>query len=249
MKRFTSLIALGLALAFCSARADEVKVAVAANFSAPMQKIAESFEKATGHQVLVSAGSTGKLYAQIRNGAPFQLFLAADDKTPAKLDAEKMTVPGSRFTYAVGKLVLWSARPGFVDARGEILKRGAFKHIAIANPKLAPYGTAAMETMEKLGVLAAIEPKIVQGENISQTHQFITSGNVELGFVALSQVMKNGKLADGSMWVVPGNLHAPIRQDAVLLATGKDRPAAEALLKYLRGGAAREIIKSFGYDL
>ena len=249
MKLSRFLIALGLALTFFPARADEVKVAVAANFSAPMQQIAESFEKATGHKVLVSAGSTGNLYAQIKNGAPFQIFLSADDKTPAKLDAEKMTVPGSRFTYAVGKLALWSATPGFVDARGEILKRGGFEHIAIANPKLAPYGAAAMESLQKLGVLAAIEPKIVQGVNISQTQQFIASGNAELGFVALSQVMHGGKPVDGSMWVVPGNLHTPIRQDAVLLATGQGKPAAEALLKYLKSGAARAIIKSFGYDL
>lgn len=249
MKLSKFLIALGLALTFSPARADEVKVAVAANFSAPMQQIAESFEKATGHKVLVSAGSTGNLYAQIKNGAPFQIFLSADDKTPAKLDAEKMTVPGSRFTYAVGKLVLWSATPGFVDAKGEVLKRGGFARIAIANPKLAPYGAAAIETMQKLGVLAAIEPKIVQGVNISQAQQFIASGNAELGFVALSQVMHDGKPVDGSMWVVPGNLHTPIRQDAVLLATGQGKPAAEALLKYLKSGAARAIIKSFGYDL
>lgn len=249
MTLLRSLMALGLLLALSPARADDIRVAVAANFSEPIQKIAESFEKATGHKVLVSAGSTGNLYTQIKNGAPFQIFLSADDKTPAKLDAEGMTVAGSRFTYAVGRLVLWSATPGLIDARGGVLRRGDFARIAIANPRLAPYGAAAIETMQTLGVLAAIEPKIVQGENISQTRQFIASGNAELGFVALSQVMHDGKPAEGSMWVVPGNLHTPIRQDAVLLATGKGKPVAEALLRYLKSGRARAIIKSFGYDL
>ncbi len=243
------LVALAFLLVIPPARADEVKVAVAANFLAPMQTIARSFEKDTGYKVLISAGSTGQLYTQIKNGAPFQLFLSADQKMPAKLAAQKLTVPGSRFTYAIGELVLWSVKPGFVDANGGILKRGGFKHIAIANPKLAPYGAAAMETLRRLAVLASIEPKIVQGENISQTQQFVASGNAELGFVALSQVMNGGKPAGGSMWVVPANLHAPIRQDAVLLATGKNRPAAEALFRYLKGRAARAIIKSFGYGL
>lgn len=243
------LAALAFLLVLPSAHADEVKVAVAANFLAPMKTIARSFEKDTGYKVLISAGSTGQLYTQIKNGAPFQLFLSADQKTPAKLAAQKLTVPGSRFTYAIGELVLWSAKPGFVDANGRILRRGAFKHIAVANPKLAPYGAAAMETLQKLGVLTSIEPKIVQGENISQTQQFVASGNAELGFVALSQVMRGGKPAGGSMWVVPANLHAPIRQDAVLLATGKNRPAAVALFRYLKGRAARAIIKSFGYGL
>ena len=244
-----SLIALGLFLVFSTVHAGEVKVAVAANFLTPMKMIAKSFEIGTGYKVLISAGSTGQLYTQIKNGAPFQIFLSADQKTLAKLAAQKLTVPGTRFTYAVGKLVLWSAKPGFVDSRGKILKRGGFRHIAIANPKLAPYGAAAMETMQNLNVLASIEPKIVRGENIAQTQQFIASGNAELGFVALSQVMSGGKPAEGSMWIVPGDLYAPIRQDAALLANGKDRPAAEALLKYLKGGTARAVIKSFGYGL
>ena len=249
MKLLKPLVLSSLTFALCPALADDVQVAVAANFSAPMKEIATAFEQETGHKVLISSGSTGKLYEQIRNGAPFQVFLAADDKAPAKLDSESMTVPGTRFTYAIGKLVLWSAKPGFVDGKGEVLKKGVFQHIAVANPKLAPYGAAALETMTKLGVLAGIEPKIVQGENISQTQLFVASGNAELGFLALSQVMKDGKPVEGSMWVVPADLHSPIRQDAALLATGKGKPAAEALMKYLKSDRARVIIKSFGYDL
>ena len=249
MAPLRSLIPFVLTFALFPARADEVQVAVAANFSSPMKQIVVLFEQETGYKVLVSSGSTGKLYEQIRNGAPFQVFLSADEKTPAMLDSENLTVSGTRFTYAVGKLVLWSAKPGFVDGRGDVLRQGRFRHLAVANPKLAPYGTAAIETMTKLGVLAAIEPKIVQGENISQAFQFIASGNAELGFVALSQVMKDGKPIDGSLWVVPSDLHSPIRQDAVLLATGRGKPAAEALVKFLKSDEARAVIMSFGYGL
>ncbi len=231
------------------ALADEVSVAVAANFSAPLREIAGIFEKETGHRVLISSGSTGKLSEQIRNGAPFQVFLSADDKAPAALEGEGLAVAGTRFTYAIGTLVLWSATPGFVDGKGEVLAKGTFRHLAIANPKLAPYGAAAVEVLTKLGLLAAIEPKLVQGENISQTQQFVGSGNAELGFVALSQVLKDGKPVGGSMWVVPASLHSPIRQDAVLLATGKGKPAAEALVKFLGSEKVRALIRSFGYGL
>lgn len=230
-------------------RAAEVQVAVAANFTAPMQKIVASFEQATGHQVKIAFGATGKLYAQIKNGAPFQILLAADDETPAKLEQEGLGVPGTRYTYATGKLVLWSARPDVVDAKGEVLAKGAFNKIAVANPKTAPYGAAALEVLDKLGLRAAVEPKFVQGENISQTHQFVTTGNAELGFVALSQVWKDGKLISGSAWVVPASMHTPIRQDAILLAPGKGSAAAQALLAWLKSDAARTIIRSYGYDL
>ena len=230
------------------ASAAEVQVAVAANFTAPMQKIAAEFEKDSGHKVQLAFGATGKFYAQIRNGAPFEILLAADDETPARLEKEGAAVAGSRFTYAVGKLVLWSAKADFVDDQGEILKKGNFKHVSIANPKLAPYGLAAVETLTALKRLDAIQPKFVQGENIAQTHQFIATGNAELGFVALSQVMKDGKIAEGSAWVVPASLHQPIRQDAVLLENGKDKPAAAALLKYLGGEKSKAIIKSYGYE-
>lgn len=228
--------------------AAEVQVAVAANFSAPMQKIATEFEKDTGHKVQLAFGATGKFYAQIKNGAPFEILLAADDETPVKLEKEGGGVAGTRFTYAIGKLVLWSAKTGFVDNQGEVLKKGDFKHVSIANPKLAPYGQAAIEALTALKLLDAIQPKFVQGENIAQTYQFIATGNAELGFVALSQVMKDGKIAEGSAWIVPASLHQPIRQDAVLLENGKDKPAAAALLKYLGGEKSKAIIKSYGYE-
>ncbi|GBL45226.1 molybdenum ABC transporter, periplasmic molybdenum-binding protein ModA [Sulfuriferula multivorans] len=242
----TGLVAFGLAAG--SASADEVQVAVAANFTAPMQKIAADFEKDTGHKVLLSFGATGSFYVQIRNGAPFDILLAADAETPARLEKEGLGVPGSRFTYAIGKLVLWSTKPGFVDGKGDVLNKSDFRHIAIANPKLAPYGAAAMETLTRLGLLSAIQPKFVRGESIAQTYQFIATGNAELGFVALSQVLnKEGKLASGSAWVVPASLYMPIRQDAVILTHGKDKVAAAALMKYLKGDKARAVIKAYGY--
>jgi molybdate transport system substrate-binding protein len=237
------------ALASSAAQSDEVQVAVAANFTAPMQQIATLFEKDTGHKALLAFGSTGKFYAQIANGAPFEVLLAADDETPARLEKEGLGVAGSHFTYAIGKLVLWSASPDLVDAGGAVLKTGNFKHLALANPKTAPYGAAAMEAMGKLGVLPALQPLFVQGENITQTQQFVVTGNAELGFVALSQVFKDGKLGSGSMWMVPANLYQPILQDAVLLAKGRDKPAPVALMAFLKGEKARAIIKSYGYEL
>jgi molybdate transport system substrate-binding protein len=243
------LVLMALSLAWAIARADEVQVAVAANFAGPIQKIATDFEKDTGHKAVIATGATGKFYAQIKNGAPFEVLLAADDETPAKLEKEGDAVAGSRFTYAIGKLVLWSAKPGLVDAKGEVLKKGQFAHLAIANPKTAPYGAAALETLKNLGVQETLQPKVVQGENIAQTQQFIVSGNAELGFIALSQIIKDGKPMQGSSWIVPENLHAQIRQDAVILAKGKDKPAAAALVKYLAGDKAKAVIRSFGYDL
>ena len=231
----------------CAAHAADVPVAVAANFSAPMQKIAAAFEQDTGHKAIVSFGATGKLYAQISNGAPFQVFLAADEATPARLEREGKAVDGSRFTYAVGQLALWSADASTVDAQGAVLKTGNFKHLAVANPKLAPYGAAAMQVLDQLGLTARLQPRLVTGENIAQTYQFVASGNAQLGFVALSQVMEGGKITQGSAWQVPPQLHAPIRQDAVLLATGKDNPGATALLQYLRGDKARAVVQSYGY--
>ena len=236
---------LGTALA----HGDEVQVAVAANFVAPMQKIAAEFEKDTGYKAQLAFGATGKFYAQIRNGAPFEILLAADDTTPEKLEKEGAGVAGSRFTYAIGTLVLWSAKAGYVDDKGEVLGKGDFKFVSIANPKLAPYGQAAIETLTALKLLEAIQTKFVQGENIAQTHQFVATGNAELGFVALSQVMKEGKIAEGSTWIIPSNLYRPIRQDAVLLENGRNKPAAAALLQYLAGAKSKTIIKSYGYNL
>ena len=229
------------------AHAAEVSVAVATNFTAPMQKIAARFEQDTGHKAVLAFGSTGRFYAQIRNGAPFQVLLAADDETPARLEREGVGVPGSRFTYATGRLVLWSSQPGLVDAQGEVLRSGRVDRLALADPKLAPYGAAAIETLGALGVLEALRPRFVQGENIAQAHQFVATGNAALGFVALSQVFSDGRLTSGSAWVVPAHLHAPIRQDALLLEKGRDNPAATALLQYLRGDKARAVLRSYGY--
>ena len=230
-----------------AAHADTVSVAVAANFTAPMQKIAAEFAKDTGHKAELSFGATGKFYAQISNGAPFGILLSADDTTPTKIASEGKGVADSRFTYAVGKLVLWSKQDGYVDAQGAVLKTGKFQHVAIANPKLAPYGLAAEQTLTQLGLLEQIKPKFVQGENIGQTYQFAATGNAELGFVALSQVMEDGKIKSGSAWLVPSSMHEPIRQDAIVLNTAKDNAAAKALMDYLRGDKARAIITSYGY--
>lgn len=246
MKRTALLLSL---LFSAAAQADEVSVAVAANFTAPMQKIAADFEKDTGHKALLSFGATGKFYAQIKAGAPFEVLLTADEETPLKLEKEGAAVAGSHFTYAIGRLVLWSAKPGYVDDKGDVLKNGDFAHLSLASPKTAPYGAAGLDVMKKLGVLEAVQPKIVQGENIGQAYQFVASGNAELGFVALSQVWKDGKLTGGSAWIVPANLHEPIRQDAVLLEKGEGHAAAEALVKYLKGDKARAVIKSYGYEL
>lgn len=245
--RFAPLALSLFAALATSAHADEVSVAVAANFTAPMQKIAVEFEKDSGHKAVLSFGATGKFYAQINNGAPFGILLAADDSTPAKLAQEGKAVADSRFTYAIGQLVLWSKQAGYVDDKGAVLKTGDYRHIAIANPKLAPYGLAAMETLKNLGLTDQVTPKVVQGENIGQTYQFAASGNAQLGFVALSQVMEDGKLREGSAWMVPASMHEPIRQDAIILNTAKDSAAAKALMDYLKGDKARAIIKSYGY--
>ena len=242
----TSSAVLGLWSA--QAQAAEVAVAVAANFTAPMKKIAVEFEKDTGHKAELSFGATGKFYAQINNSAPFGILLAADDTTPEKLAKEGKGVAESRFTYAIGTLVLWSPKAGYVDDKGEVLQTGDYKHIAIANPKLAPYGTAAMEVLNKLGLTAQVQPKVVMGENIAQTYQFAATGNAQLGFVALSQVMENGKIREGSAWQIPGNMHEPIRQDAIVLNNAKDNEAATALMKYLRSPKAHDIIRSYGYS-
>ncbi|MGY8904775.1 MAG: molybdate ABC transporter substrate-binding protein [Burkholderiales bacterium] len=247
--RKTSVV--GLLMLFCviPAQAGEVHVAVAANFTAPMKVIAAEFEKATGHQAKLSFGSTGKFYAQISNGAPFELLLSADDETPARMEREGLAVAGTRITYAFGKLVLWSSKVDVIDGQVEVLKKGNFKYLSIAAPKLAPYGAAAIQTLKSLDLLAAIEPKLVQGENIAQAYQFVATGNADLGFVALSQVQENGQIKSGSAWVVPDNLYSPIRQDMVILNKGRTNPAAKELLKFIKSEAARAIILSYGYAL
>ncbi|MDQ0654354.1 molybdate ABC transporter substrate-binding protein [Pseudomonas cedrina] len=243
------LAGLVATLAFGSVQADEVQVAVAANFTAPIQAIAANFEKATGHKLVAAYGATGQFYTQIKNGAPFQVFLSADDTTPQKLEAEGETVKGSRFTYAVGTLALWSAQPGYVDAQGDVLKQNQFKHLSIANPKAAPYGLAATQVLAKQGLTEQVRDKLVEGQNITQAYQFVSTGNAELGFVALSQIYKDGKVTSGSAWIVPAPMHDPIKQDAVILNKGKDSAAAKALVDYLKGPDAAAVIKSYGYEL
>jgi molybdate transport system substrate-binding protein len=227
----------------------EVPIAVAANFARPMERVAAEFERDTGNKVVVSSGATGTLVAQIENGAPFEVLLAADRASPEKLEHDGFGVAGSRFAYAIGTLALWSATPGYVDPAGAVLKKGAFQHLAVANPKLAPYGVAAMETLVALGLLDALRPKIVQGENVAQTQQFIASGSAELGFVALSQIVSPDGAAKGSTWVVPPEIHAPLEQDAIVLRKGSGHPAAAAFCAYLKSDKARALIKSFGYEL
>jgi len=230
------------------AQAEEVRVAVAANFALPLKVLAADFERDSGHKMLVSVGSTGKFYAQIKGGAPFDVFLAADDETPARLEKEGDAVAGSRFTYATGKLVLWSANANLVDGQGRVLVTGNFKHLALASPSLAPYGAAAVQTLSRLGLLTTLTPRFVQGESIGQAYNFVATGNAELGFVALSQVYENGKISKGSGWIVPAHLHNPLRQDAVLLARASHNPGASALLAFLKTDKTRSVIRSFGYD-
>ena len=244
------LLTLTAALALsAAAQAEVVQIAVAANFTAPARALAEIFARTTGHEAKLSFGATGAFYTQIKNGAPLDILLAADDERPIRLEKEGDTVPGSRFTYAIGQLVLWSAKPGFVDGEGAVLKGGNFNKIAIANPKLAPYGAAAVETMDKLGLAAALTPKLVTGESIGQTYNFIATGNAELGFVALAQVLDGGKLKSGSMWVVPAKYHAPIIQDAVILKRAAANPAAKAWMALMRSPNTQDFIRSYGYEV
>jgi molybdate transport system substrate-binding protein len=247
MKYFASVLAVVTCLG--TAHAGEVQVAVAANFAGPMEKLAAQFQKDTGHKAILASGATGKFYAQIRNGAPFEVLLSADDETPARLEAEGHAVARSRFTYAVGRLVLWSAKANYVDATGAVLKTGDFTHLAIANPKTAPYGAAATAVIHKLGLTARLQPRLVQGENIAQAFQFASTGNAELGFVAQAQVWRDGKFTAGSGWIVPASMHAPIRQDAALLTRGAKNPTAQALLDYLRTDKAKALIRAYGYEV
>ncbi|MEN9896465.1 MAG: hypothetical protein RLZZ66_114 [Pseudomonadota bacterium] len=231
------------------AKAETTLVAVASNFTKPMTEIAAEFEKSTGHSAKLSFGSSGKFVSQIENGAPFDVFLSADDKSPANLQQGGFAVEKTDFTYALGKLVLWSATANYVDDKGDILNQGGFQHLSLADPKLAPYGAAAVDVLKNQNVLDKLQPLVVVGENISQAYQFISTGNAELGFIALSQVSENGKISSGSAWIVPQTLYAPIKQNAVLLKTGENNPAAKALLDYLKTAPAKAIIQKYGYDL
>lgn len=229
------------------ALAGTAHIAVASNFSGPMKTLALQFEQATGHTLTISTGATGKFYAQIKHGAPFDVLLAADDATPARLLREGDAVVTT--TYAIGRLVLWSAQAGLIDGSDAVLRANRFQRLAIANPKLAPYGAAAMEVLDRLKLTPRIKSKMVMGENIAQTYQFVASGNAELGLVALSQVMADGRFVGGSAWLVPSSLHTPIRQDAALLKHGENNSAARALFDYLKTpAAALTIIRSYGYE-
>lgn len=241
------LLVAALSLGAAAARAGEVSVAVAANFAVPLERIGAAFTAATGHTLKVSPGATGKFHAQIRAGAPFEVLLAADDETPRRLVAEGHAVAGTAFTYAIGRLVLWSAQPGRVDAQGAVLASPDIRKLAIANPKVAPYGAAALEVLKARGLAETLAPKLVTAESTAQAFQFVATGNAEIGFVSLSQVAGPGKAAGGSYWLVPPALHREIRQDAVLLKAGEKNPAATALLAWLKGPSARAIVQSFGY--
>jgi molybdate transport system substrate-binding protein len=235
-----------LAFSATAPAAAEVKVAVAANFTEPAKQIAARFKARTGHDATLSFGSSGQFFTQIANGAPYGVFLSADRERPEKAEADGLGVAGSRFTYATGRLVLYSKTPGLVDPRGAVLKGGKFEKIAIADPRTAPYGVAAIETMKKLGVEAALKAKLVQGASITQAYQFVDTGAAELGFVALSQL---AGVTGGSRWTVPANLHTPIDQQAVLLKTGANNGAATAFMAFLRGAEAKAIIRRYGYEV
>ena len=227
-----------------NARAEEIHIAVASNFTATMRILAERYEKQSGHSVVLLPGSTGKHYAQIMHGAPFDAFFAADAERPALLEAGGRSLPGSRFTYAIGRLVLWSPDPELVDGDGAVLQSRAFRRLAIANPRLAPYGRAAQQFLESRRLWESLQPKLVRGENIGQAFQFVASGNAELGFVALSQLIQSDRHKRGSMWRIPEDLYAPIEQQAVLLTQD---PAAQAFMDFVQGEPARAIIRAHGY--
>lgn len=241
-------LALYLLAVFSISHAEVALVAVAANFAAPAQEIATAFESQSQHRITISTGATGKFYTQIKQGAPYDVLLSADDTTINKLLSEQQAIQVTQFTYAIGRLVLWSATAGYVDSQGGILMHGDFKHFAIANPLLAPYGKAAIEVLKNLG-LDDLKSQFVTGENIAQTYQFVSTGNAELGFVARSQVEKNGKLLSGSAWLVPQRLHAPILQEAVLLKKGEHNEAARSFLAFLKSPKAKRIIQSYGYEI
>lgn len=240
-----------LSLAACTlalpVHAAQVQVAVASNFAAPMQAIAALFEKDTGHQAVLVLGSTGKLAAQVRNGAPFAVLLAADSNTPKQLAADGLAVASSQFTYAQGQLALWSAKPGVVDAQGAVLAGPLPGKLAVADARRAPYGAAAAQVLAARGLTAAVQPHLVVSENIGQAFQFVKTGNAALGFVALSQIMVDGKVSSGSAWLVPRQLYAPITQDAILLNKGAEQPAAWALLQFLQSAKARQLMRAYGY--
>ena len=230
--------------------AGEVSVAVASNFAGPMERLVPLFQKESGHTVKVSTGASGKLYAQIRGGATFDVFLSADEEMPKQLMQDGFAVGGSRFVYVTGRLVLWSAQPDLVDEKASVLNKGNFKMLAIANPRFSPYGVAAKETLAKLTMWNSIQEKLTKGENVTQTYQLVATEKADLAFIALSQVMRDGKMVEGgSWWLVPPEMHQPIRQSAVLLSHAKDQVAAKAFLAFLKSEKARTVMRGFGYEV
>ncbi|MDR9437758.1 MAG: molybdate ABC transporter substrate-binding protein [Thiohalophilus sp.] len=240
--RLYTIVLLLLVAPLCNA--ETLRVAVASNFKTTLEALVEDFAATSKHRVIVASGSTGKHYAQILNGAPFDLFFAADVRRPRLLEQQKRSVPGSRFTYAIGKLVLWSSEAGYVDDQGLVLETGAFRHLAMANPRLAPYGLAAKQVLQQRGLYDKLQSRLVRGENIAQTFQFVATGNAQLGFVALSQLQGSSMAQQGSLWTIPESLYDPIEQQAVLL---NDTPAARALVAYIKSDSAERIIRRFGY--
>lgn len=241
-----ALVALAFASAAAPTLAAETQVAVAANFTEPAKEIAAAFAQATDHKAILSFGSSGQFYAQMAHGAPYEVFLSADADRPKKAEQDGLGVPNTRFTYAIGRLVLYSKTPGLVDDGGGVLRSGKFNKLSIADPTAAPYGAAAVQTMQKMGVYAEVKPKIVQGSSITQAYQFVATGAAELGFVALSQVIDE---PGGSRWLAPAADHQPIEQQAILLVTGQKNPAAAAFMKFLRSPQATAIIKRYGYEV
>lgn len=247
LSSFCVLLCVGLAHG--TALAAQAQVAVAANFAEPMKAIAAVLEKTTGHTLKISTGASGAFYTQIRQGAPFDVFLSADNERPELLEKDGLAQPGTRFTYATGKLVLWSARAGRVDGQGAVLRAADLGKVAYANPRTAPYGAAAVQVLDTLGLKDALAPRLVQGESIGQTFNFVKTGNADVGFVAMSQVLQGGKLREGSMWVIPQARYDAIRQDAVLLRRGAENEAAKELLKLLQSPNIKDLIRSYGYEL
>ena len=245
LARLSGLIAVVCALNVAPAAAATVQIAVASNFMEPAKEIAATFTAQTGHRTNLSFGPSGQIYVQLTHGAPFEIFLSADKERAQQAEKNGFSVNGTRFTYAVGRLVLYSTRPGYVDANGKVLTHGDFDHLAIADPAIAPYGLAAVQSLGKLGLYDRLKPKIVQGSSIAQTFQFVQTGAAEIGFVAQSQVINR---PDGSRWIVPATLHSPIDQQAVLLKTGANNPAAKAFMAFLKSATARAIIRRYGYE-
>ena len=239
------LAALAVAAVASPAIAADPQVAVAANFTEPAKAIAAAFKAQTGHGVVLVFGSSGQFFTQITQGAPFEVFLSADGERPRKAEQEGLAVPGTRFTYAIGRLVLYSKTPGLVDDRGAVLASGRFEKLAIADPAAAPYGAAAIQTLRTLRLYDRLKPKIVQGASIAQAYQYVATGAAEVGFVALSQVVNE---RGGSRWLVPQADHAPIDQQAVLLFAGAKDPTARAFLTFLKSPAAIAIIRRYGYE-